>query len=347
MVLLSTLRALFKLGRGPSTAAAASPRSVGARLHNPNLPVKRCVVDNRVFLLGLDHLYRDAIQPHERGELLTCARTVASALDVAPATGPVEGYYADDPLLTEYFQLTRALQFTPVPRKPEAERLPEFRRLLEVRSAPLYGRPEYGDGLLPVGRNALSEALQACWPEWTVNRLTAAARAAARDTDDYSLVGLAARAADPVALAALGESVVLYSPSVTGALPPPLEFVWRVDDDLAKQAGRFVQAFRAVFGEDLPQPHPRNAEVYWVAYVLARILGRCVRLGQTQDVPPLNYYWAICRTPTGEPTVQEFWHRELWTTARYRQALRPDGGAPPALTAQPPGRPIQPPGDGL
>jgi hypothetical protein len=48
-----------------------------------------CVVDNRVFLLGLDKLYRDAMKQHERGDLLRCARRVAQALHAAPADAPV------------------------------------------------------------------------------------------------------------------------------------------------------------------------------------------------------------------------------------------------------------------
>jgi len=59
------------------------------------------VVDNRVFLLGLDKLYRDAMKRHERGELLACARRVAAPLHETPADVPVEGYYAEDEQLTE------------------------------------------------------------------------------------------------------------------------------------------------------------------------------------------------------------------------------------------------------
>ena len=35
------------------------------------------IVDDRVFLLGLDKFYRDAMKRHERGELLESARRVA------------------------------------------------------------------------------------------------------------------------------------------------------------------------------------------------------------------------------------------------------------------------------
>src|SRR5262245_10918203 len=101
--------------------------------------LKDRVVDNRIFLLGLDELYRDAMKRHERGELLLCARRVAAALEVAPAAVPVEGYYAEDQQLTEYFLLMRALQEVSEERTQVVAALPEFQRLLDVTSAPLYG----------------------------------------------------------------------------------------------------------------------------------------------------------------------------------------------------------------
>ncbi|MBZ5538082.1 MAG: hypothetical protein LAO31_19180 [Acidobacteriia bacterium] len=162
-----------------------------------------CVVDNRVFLLGLDKLYRDAMKQHERGELSACARDVAAALHVNPADVPVEGYYAEDQQLTEYFRLVRALQKVDESRTPAVASLREFQRLLEVTSASLYGRPQHKGKLLPVGRDPLSQALLDTQPDWTVARLTAAAHAAAHQTDDISLVGLAARIQDAVVLTAV------------------------------------------------------------------------------------------------------------------------------------------------
>jgi hypothetical protein len=268
------------------------------------------------------------MQSHERAELLSCARTVATALRIVPAPVPVEGYYAEDPHLAEYFTLMRALQDTEENRTAEVAALPEFRRLLQVSSALLYGRPVHRGKLLPVGRDALSEALRAAWPDWTVERLTTTACAAAGEADDISLVGLAARVKDSVVLAALRESVVLYAEMVLGALPPPREFFWQVDDDLAKGARRFVDTFNALFGDDLPAPIGDYADVYWAACEQAGILGRCVRLGQT-DTPPVRYYhWAICRALDGQLTVQEFWHDQIWTTVQYREALQLPGQCP-------------------
>ena len=49
----------------------------------------RRIVNNRVFLLGLDELYREAIKRHERDELLRSAReTAGCAPPVATHRGP-------------------------------------------------------------------------------------------------------------------------------------------------------------------------------------------------------------------------------------------------------------------
>jgi len=287
------------------------------------------IVDNRVFLLGLCELYRNAMKPHERGELLACARRVAATLGVPPADVPIEGYYTEDDDLKEYFRLMRALQEVLASRIPKVKALPEFGRLREVTSAPLFGRPVGEDYLLPLGRDPLSQALSDTQPDWSVERLTAAAYAAAeRCPDDISLVGLAARIRDPVVLTALRESVVLYAELcalVTGTLPPP-EYVWQVDDDLAARASRFIDTFNALFDERLPPPEPKHAAVFAAASRGSVILGRCVRLGG--DTAGNQYHWAICRA--AELTVHEFWHGDVWTSERYRRALD-EHGRPPDL----------------
>ena len=289
------------------------------------------VVDNRVFLLGLDKLYREAIKQHERGELLRCARRVAEVLRASPADVPVEGYYAEDEQLTEYFRLVRALQDVSEGATPSVESLAEFQRLRDVTSAPLYGRPQNTGKLLPSGRDALSQALHDTFPNWTVASLTAAAYRNAREIDEISLVGLAARVQDAVVLAALRESVVLYAEMVFGAAlhRPRPKYVWKVDKDLAQQATRFIDTFNALFGEKLPPPDRAQAERYWHAYKDNEILGRCVRLGCDDTISPIrHYHWAIYRAADGEFAVQEFWKPEVWTTARYGSALREARGCP-------------------
>jgi hypothetical protein len=292
---------------------------------------ERRVVDNRVFLLGLDKLYRDVMKQHERGELLKCARRVAEALNATPADVPVEGYYAEDAQLTEYFRLVRTLQDVDDAATSLVDSLPEFQRLRDVTSAPLYGSPQYDGKLLPAGRDALSQALRATFPEWTVSGLTAAAYNTAVETDEISLVGLAARVKDAVVLTAVRESVVLYAEWVVGAAlhPPRPQYVWKVDGDLAQHARRFIDTFNALFGEELPPPDPAQAERYWDAYDDNEIVGRCVRLGCDDRVVPIrHYHWAICRDERGEFAVQEFWKSEVWTTTRYSSALRFGGRCP-------------------
>lgn len=295
-----------------------------ARLHDNLMFRERRIVDNRTFLLGLDKLYRGAMKRHERGELLNCARRVAAALRVAPADVPVEGYYTENHQLTEYFRLMRALQLVDEESTPTVASLPEFRRLLEVTWAPLYGKAIGAGKLLPTGRDPLSQALYDTMPEWSVPRLVETAYQAAHEADDFSLVGLAARVKDAVVLAATRESVVLYAEMMEGSAldPPPPKYVWNVDKELAEQARRFIDTFNRLFNEELPPPEPAHAGSYWHAYVDNEILGRCVRLGYNDTVSPvLQYHWAICRG-NNDTEVQEFWHAEVWTTQRYRLLLR-------------------------
>jgi hypothetical protein len=277
------------------------------------------IVDNRAFLLGLDELYREAMKRHERGELLACAQRVANTLKSPPEDVPVEGYYTEHPDLVTYFRLMRALQAEPIERSTEVESLPQFQRLLAVSSSSIFGRP-IREKLLPTGRDPLSAALrEAPSPrEWTVSNLIAAASALARQRDDYSLVGLACRAQDPVVVAALRESVVLYAETVTlGAAARP-RYVWRVDPELAAAGQRFIDAFNELFGKELPPATEASAHIYGLNHTHARIEGRCVRLGQTTDVPPAYYHWAVARMDR-ELVVDEFWASEIWTTERYRQ----------------------------
>ena len=181
------------------------------------------------------------MKEQERGELLSCARGVASILEVLPAEVPIEGYYSEDHYLSTYFRLMRALQGVPLERAPEVEKLPQFLRLLDVTSSPIFGRP-VRKHLLPTGRDPLSAALKLTALEettWTVPSLIPLAARIAEETDDFSLVGLAARAKDPVVLAALRESVVLYAEIITGEFQSAFRrptYVWRVDPELAAAA---------------------------------------------------------------------------------------------------------------
>ena len=123
------------------------------------------IVTNRIFLLGLDELYREAMKRHEASELLVCARTVALALDVKPIDVPIEGYYTESEELTEYFRLIRSLQLQSSDRATELNGCAELQRLVDVTSSSLFGSsPANSGSLLPAGDDPLTVALANTYP---------------------------------------------------------------------------------------------------------------------------------------------------------------------------------------
>lgn len=310
----------FPWKRGPDRESHEAPEPTSSAGH-----IEQRVVDNRVFLLGLDDLYREAMKPHERGELLACAHRVSEALDVGPANVPIEGYYTEDADLTEYFRLIRALQGVSAAAEPSVSSLSEFQRLRAVCSSPLFGPAQESGKLLPTGRDALSQALKDAYPDWTVANLVAIANKVARERDEISLVGLAARICDAVVLTATRESVVLYAERFVGAARRPRrpKYVWKVSPDLSQLARRFIDTFRSLFGEALPPPDAEHAAHYWAACQNNRLFGRCVRIGSDDSTSPVrHYHWAIATDSRDEYLVHEFWDREVWTTDRYRRSSR-------------------------
>lgn len=298
------------------------------------MPTERRIVDDRRFILGLDSLYRDAIKGHEMRELLPLAREIAALLDVPPANVPVEGYYSENPLLGEYFRLIRGLQRVSDVGTPLVREHDGFRRLRAVLSSPIFGRPSNdGSRLLPATVDPLTLALRASQASgWTIEKLAESARRIATDTDDFSLVAVAALADDPLPLAATRESVVLYvaialTAMKVGRRPSP-EYIWEVSDPVARRAGRFVAEFNLLFNDSIPAPIPANAGRFWSAGHEDDVVGRCVRLGVDDSVLPLrHYHWAIFRDSGGKPAVQDFWDDSLWTTERYSAAFA-SGGRP-------------------
>ena len=276
------------------------------------------VVTNRVFLLGLDALYRKAMKRHERAELLVWARSVAKALQVRPVNVPVEGYYAEDESLADYFRLVRALQTVTQQEGTSVARQNEFRSLKRVLSSPIFGEPVEGEMLLPMSQDPLTQALNAV-PDWTIPALVTCSARIANERGDFSLVGLAARAEDSVVLAALRESVVLYTTrGVLSKLEEPAPaFSWEVDDRLADAAAEFVNTFNALLAEQLPAPVAEQAGLFWEASDEHACLGRCVCLGT--GTPSEYYHWAICNP--GALVVRDFWDTKLWTTEAYRGLL--------------------------
>ena len=277
------------------------------------------IVDNRVFLLALDEMYRAAMKRHEADELLQCAREVANALAVPPADVPIEGYYTESESLTEYFRLMRALQHTSIARARALDGVPAYTRLRQVTESPIFGLPNRGLSLISSGKDALTVALEATFPQWSVENLTRAAYECAAASSDYSLVALAALSRDPVVLAALRESVVLYAIAAGGAAPQQPEYLWQVDKVIEERAVQFIETFNRLFSENLPRPARENAGEFWLSFHEWKIAGRCVRIGFDPRFPPVrHYHWAIDIDDQHRPIVREFWDTEIWTTARYR-----------------------------
>lgn len=282
-------------------------------------------VDNHVFLLGLDYWFREAMKVYEMRELLPRAREVARALKVDPAQVPVEGYYSEAPELEEYFLIIRALQAVDEAAENRVGEMVEFRLLWDVFTSGLYGLPQRKNKLLPVGRDPLTQALDDCFPDWTVEQLTAAACQAALRADDVSLVGLAARAQDPVVLAALRESVVLGAEALYYGLHDEPEYTWRVDGWLEEAANRFIAIFNRFDPGRLPEAGAANAKLFAQAYEDNEFIGRCARIAMNEDQTQ-HYHWAVAfKMEAGRPVgcvVDAFWDSSLWTTDRYRDAQR-------------------------
>ncbi len=286
------------------------------------MKTERRVVDNRVFLLGLDEIYREAMKQHEQKELLQCARNTAQILSVSPADDPIEGYYTENEQLTEYFRLIRALQQVPKNRESELRSNSDFRRLKQVAESRIFGTPVTGNYLLSVGKDALAVALETSFADdWNIESLAHTAHNHALKSGDFSLVALAALSHDSVVLTALRESVVLYEAVAMGIEEPSEpEYVWEVDDIIETRAQQFVTTFNELFNDSIVDPVPDNAEQFWAACDQWGIVGRCVRIGEDDRVLPTKYYhWAIDLVANEHLIVKDFWDSEIWTTERYRR----------------------------
>lgn len=297
------------------------PRPMHPAIGGTAVPPEVRVITDQVLVLGLDGLYREAMKAQESDALLDCARAVARRLRVSPATGPVEGYYTETPELTEYFQTMRALQECRSERRDILEDSRAFHRLEEVTSSPLFGVScGRGDSLLPRACDPLFFALESAAPEtYSVAGLAESARRFAVDLEDASLVGLAACTGDPVLIAALRETVVLYAADYSWGIDdqPEVAYRWAVSDPVLERVSGFVTEFNALFAEHLPLPRPEGAPFYWDAYEENDPHGRCVRIAVDPRRPDGNYHWGVYRVPDGSLAVEEFWSDRLWTTSYY------------------------------
>jgi len=278
------------------------------------------VVDNRVFLVGLDELYRTAIKRHERGELLKCAEQIAADLSLAPADVPVEGYYTEDASLTRYFKIMRALQLQSEDRAAEIKDTGALGRLRQVTESPIYGVPQGDPTLLKRARDALYDALDATTDDRSVETIVSAAHESATNSNECSLVALGALARDAVVITALRESVVLYAGVVVLGIPSTPKYEWHVDPIVEERARHFVETFNSLFAESLPRPCPRNAARFGEACDLEAVLGRCVLIAIDDSQKTLRYYhWAIDANSNSQLLVRDFWDTKIWTTDRYRK----------------------------
>jgi hypothetical protein len=282
-------------------------------------------------VLGLNGLYRADVKKHERSILLSCARTVAMALGGAPSKDHIEGYYVESQQLSEYFLLARALQATDVDWRSEVNSMPAFVRLRIVFSSRIFGYKPIHNGILPLGHDSVSEALRQNVGHWEMDALLKASKTSALENDDYSIVGLASRLDDGVCATAVRETVVLYAEILVTAdtlddlLHDP-EYEWKVPDEIAKQANRFIAAYNTLFDSRLHAARPENAKIFYHAYSENEREGRCVRIGvDILSAPTRFYHWKIDRSAGGELMASDFWSEELWTTERYRQSLGEKG----------------------
>ena len=279
-------------------------------------------VDDRVLILAIDELYRTWIKRHEHHELLAAAKALAREAEVRPYDGEVEGRYAGDPLLEEYFRVVRALQRADEQERTHVAHMPEFARLDAVLSSPLFGSMHRTGVLLPRGMDPLAVALRSA-SEWTLAELVRLAHDVAEKHNDCSLIGMASAASDPVSMVALLDPTVLYFEESTFGNPPIPVYEWVVTPDIARRAERFVTTYTALFHEEFPLPTPENADLFGAAYYdRAGFVGRCVSLGPKQSGRG-HYHWAIYLDQDGTPRVHEFWADDRWTTHQYRAALPP------------------------
>lgn len=280
-------------------------------------------VNNRCLVLGLDYLYREAMKVFEVEKLLPASKALIQQLDIEVIDVPIEGYYTESLQLTDYFRNVRTLQQVSPERKPEFIDSDAYNLLYEVTSSPTFGIAQES-GFLPQTKDSLYFALDSISPEdWNVKTITDKAYRISKELADISLVGIAAFTKDAVVLTALRESVVLYASVVMGAAvePPSYKYFWNVEPELEQKANRFIATFNKLTDSNILQVTAENAEYFYNASTENYIEGRCVRIAYDDRTEPIQqYHWAI-KYENGNPTVEEFWDSDIWTTERYQEQL--------------------------
>ena len=284
----------------------------------------KIIVDNRIFLIGLDDLFRKKQSRFEIKTLLPIVEDVQKDLHIKIRNFPIEGYYNETEELRKYFTLMRNLQQEEKDREKEITNNEAFHKLLSYTGSSLFGT-SIRNNLLPVGKDPLAKALKILYPDWTIKSIVDRAYKYALKSDDYSLAGMASLIKDEVAITALRESTVLYSEMMVGAAwfpePPKIVYEWVIDKELQKRANRFINEFNSLTGLKLPNALPKNAEVFYHAYENINILYRCVRIGANEEGKKF-YHWAIDKQGDNY-FVKDFWDTKVWTTEMFRKSKHP------------------------
>ncbi|MEM8857978.1 MAG: hypothetical protein AAGD96_06635 [Chloroflexota bacterium] len=278
-------------------------------------------LDNRSLILALDHLYRESMKWYEVDTLLGQTKELLERLSIQPGNFPIEGYYTESKELTEYFLNMRTLQRTEETRAFEVEASEAYKNLAAVMSSEIFGSTGI-QRFFPHRHDPLYHALKNLSVEdWTVDQITQEAHAISKNSDDISLVGLAAYINDPVVLAGLRESVALYADiMMTGApMETKIVYKWEVDQELQDRVNRFVHTFNKLTSSGIQPAEPENVEYFYYAFKDNKVLGRCIFIGSDpSEIPGKNYHWGI-NSRRGELFVDDFWSEEVWTTERYKR----------------------------
>lgn len=297
-------------------------------------------VDDRLFVIGLAELLRQAMKGYEVATLLPLAESAGKALALTPSAEPVEGYYGESASLERYFRLIRAMQQAEMPTVVPEPARDALTRLRAFFDAPAMGRVEASDRVLPRVTSPFGEALRTL-ADWSVDALSRQARQLV-GADDAGLLAVAAAAGDPVALCVARETAALAAEVELAEEDEPMPgFVWAVTEPVAAVAGRFVVALAKSTGIRLPEPVAASADLFGQAASAADIDGRCILVGERSGNPYPFYHWYVVRRD-GCDMVRDFWSSVIWTTSDLRRlpaAEWPRAGAKVGVPASEPSAP--------
>lgn len=282
-------------------------------------------VDDRVFVVGLSELFRQEMKAYEVATLLPLAEAACEALNLSPATVPVEGYYWESEDLERFFRLVRALQSAEMRTVSPGPGERAIHRLRTVFSSSAMGRVEESDYVLPRASSPFGEALRIS-ADWSVDGVSGEAQHLVRSSD-AGLVAVACATGDPIAVCVARESVALTAATELMAVVSP-HFVWSVSERVVDVAERFVSSLAEATGIVLPKPEAASSRVYGEAAKHAELADRCIMVGARLGTSHPFYHWYIAAS-RGTLAVRDFWSSEIWTTEAMRNsppANRPAAG---------------------